>query len=339
MPPASQPFSFKTPGAGRKGAKKSSALRPPTSTGKQRKQPTRPRARRRSLTQDLTDTTVLIDYRAGSKELIKYPPFDECGELCEIKNAKGEAAGDVVFYGNGASGRVSIGVEVKSVDDLMSSSSNGRLQGTQLPVMLDEYDVVWLLYYGDVRPAPGSQALQIWRKGQWRNHYVGNRAVPYSYFTGFIISLQEIGISVAHARDVGEAAAWLGELVRWRIKPWSKHKSLKQFDRSRKVTQAHANNANGKQANRAGLMPTLDERTRMRAQVAVELSSVGYKRALAAAEVWCIAEMVVGRRLTKQEQASVASQWAELTTEDKETGAKKRLGPVAAEAIVRALNW
>lgn len=338
MPPAAQPLSFKGVGAGRKGAKKSAALRPPTAA-KPRKQPARPRSRRRSLTQDLTDTTVLIDYRAGSKELIKYPPFDECGELCEIKNAKGEAAGDVVFHGNGPSGSVTVGVEVKSVDDLMSSSRNGRLQGTQLPVMLDEYDVVWLLYYGDVRPAPGSQALQIYRKGQWRNHYVGNRQVPYDYFTGFIISLQEIGISVAHAKDISEAAAWLGELVRWRLKPWSKHKSLKQFDRSRKVTEAHAQKVNGKHANRAALMPTLDERTRVRAQVAVELPSLGYKRALAAAEMWCIAEMVVGRRLTRAEEAEVARRWAELATEDKATGARKRLGPVAAEAIVRALNW
>jgi ERCC4-type nuclease len=269
---------------------------------------------------------VLIDYRAGSKELLKYPPFDECGELCEIKSAKGEAAGDVMFYGNGAQGRVSVGVELKSIDDLMSSSSNGRLQGTQLPVMLDEYDVVWLLYYGDVRPAPGSCALQIWRKGQWRNHYVGNRQVPYSYFSGFIISLQEVGINVAHARDISEAAAWLAELVRWRTKPWHKHKSLRQFDRSRRVTNGVVN---GKQANRAALMPVLDERTQLRAQTALALPTLGMERALAAAERWSVREMA---------NAGV-EEWAELATVDRGTGKRKRLGKVSAEAVVRALNW
>lgn len=344
MRPAKQPI------AGR--AKAATKIRRPTSretplpvARKKRQQQqaadsdnSHPRARNRSLTVDLADITVLIDFRAGSNGLQHYPPFDTCGELADIRDKKGRCAGDVFFVGNGPDGQVSVGVEMKTVTELLTSTDNGRFQGhdSQLPIMLDEYDDVWLLYYGKYRPAPGSHCLQIWRKGQWRNHYVGNRPVPYGYLEGFLVGLQAIGVNVKHVDDLSEAAAWLAELVRWRNKPWKKHKSLQAFDRSRKVTSGQGKRDKGR--NRASLMPTLDEKTLSRANVAVALPTLGYKRAVAAARKWSVAEMVVGRLLTKKELAEASERWAELATTDSESGKVKRLGSVAGDAIAQTFN-
>lgn len=301
----------------------------------------KPRARNRALTEDLNDATVLIDFREGSKVLKQYPPFDKCGELADVTDSRGRPAGDVMFLGNGPEGdnTVTVGVEMKTVSELLTSTDNGRFQGhdSQLPIMLDEYDDVWLLYYGKYRPAPGSHCLQIWRSGQWRNHYVGNRPVPYGYLEGFLIGLQAIGVNVKHVEDISQAAAWLAELVRWRTKPWHKHKSLKAFDKSRKVTSG-AHRKQQAKSNRASLMPTLSETVLTRANLAVSLPTLGYKRAVAAARRWTIAEMVVGRLLTDKELAKAAARWSELTTTEERTGKVKRLGPVAGEAIAQTFN-
>ena len=73
---------------------------------------------------------MLIDDRAGSRDLIKYEPVRSTGELCRLDSA------DVCLTGNGPNDAVLIGVEVKSIWDLISSINTGRLQATQIPAML-----------------------------------------------------------------------------------------------------------------------------------------------------------------------------------------------------------
>ena len=283
--------------------------------------PSKRRARRRAVT-GLADSIVLIDTSVGSRDLIHYPPFDECGEHAKLNS------GDVCFVGNGPTGLVTVGVELKELNELITSTDNNRLQGTQLPRMLDEYNEVWLLYYGVYRASPVGNQLQLRYGGQWRNHYVGKRAVPYVYLEGFLLALTAIGVNVKHVATKAEAAAWLAELVRWRTKPWGKHKSLRGFDQSRTITRARES-AEVKASGRSTLMPILDERTKMRARTAMAWPALGYERALAAARQWTI----------KQMATATAEEWAALTTTDRVTGAKKRLGKAAGEAIAGIMDW
>lgn len=268
----------------------------------------------------LEEATVLIDDRAGSRDLIKYHPFDKCGHLARLDSA------DVSFVGYGADGPVRVGVELKSVTDLISSMDNGRVQATQVRKMVDEYDVVWLLYYGEFRQAPNSNCLQVMKKGEFRNYYLGTRAVPYGMLTGFLISLHEVGVSTMRVHDFREAANWLEELVRWRSKPWDKHKSLRALDESGKV---HRATANQRTKHRASLLPTIDERTEQRARIAKQLPALGYERALVVAEKWSVEQMV---RATVEE-------WSELETVDRASGMTKKFGKGVGEAVWRTLRW
>ena len=90
---------------------------------------------------------MIVDDRAGSRELVFISPHDEIACLSRLE------AGDVSITGNGPTGLLSIGVEVKSVDDLLQSEGNGRLRD-QLESMLKAYDVNWLLTHGQYRAGP-----------------------------------------------------------------------------------------------------------------------------------------------------------------------------------------
>lgn len=203
---------------------------------------------------------ILLDDREGSRDLIRYHPLDELCQLCRVD------FGDVVFSGNGPSGPISVGIEVKSLGDLISSMDTGRLQATQLPGLLSTYDSVWLLYYGLYRAGAHGE-LEI-RQGQnWRQKRLGPRPVSYSYVEGFLLDLVAVGMNVKYVASESQAAQWIASIYRWYQKPWDKHHGLRAIDKSHNV----------------GLMPSMSEGVKIRTAVASQLPGVGFERALAAA--------------------------------------------------------
>jgi ERCC4-type nuclease len=221
---------------------------------------------------------ILIDDRAGSRELIKIAPLDKCAELTRLDSA------DVCMSGLGPHGPISIGVEVKSIFDMISSLSSGRLQGEQIPKMLESgYDTKWLLYYGSYRASPVNGNFQIHKriKGKvtWTDYVLGKRTIPYSYVEAFLVSpaFTQLGILSKRVIDIEEVVAWLMTLYRTWSKPYDKHKSMNVI-------------YNNVAAGSAGFNPALsvlprasDKGTQKRARIAASLPGVGYERAMAAA--------------------------------------------------------
>lgn len=88
---------------------------------------------------------IFVDNRAGSCELVK--PLTNLGLPVEEMLLD---FGDVFFTGRGEGGApVQIGIEHKKIADLIASMQSGRLQGHQLPGMLQLYDRSWLIIEGD----------------------------------------------------------------------------------------------------------------------------------------------------------------------------------------------
>lgn len=203
---------------------------------------------------------MLVDDRAGSRELVKYEPLSSSSQLCRLD------AGDVALAGNGPSGDLMVGVEVKSIWDLISSINTGRLQATQLPALLSTYEVAWVLFYGSYRPGAGGR-LEIAKGAGWREFKLGERPVPYGYLESFLFDCAALGVKVKHVANVRDACTWLGVLHRWWSKPWDHHKGMHTLDRSRDIS----------------LMPGMDGPTHLRVKVAAQLPGVGFERALSAA--------------------------------------------------------
>ena len=240
---------------------------------------------------------ILIDDRAGSKELIRHSPLNKEGELCRLES------GDALIVGNGPDGKLLIGVEVKSITDLISSMSTGRLQATQIPAMLEEFDISWLLHYGRYRPSSVTGGLQVLGKNNaWRNYSIGSRPVPYGYVESMLLTLSALGIKIKRVSTEAEAARWIGVLSRWWQKDWKEHKGMRAFDKSRDL----------------GLLPHMNQGEALRAKVAAQLPGIGFERALLVAKHFhSVSDMV---------QASVA-EWENV----------EGIGKVIAKAVRRAL--
>jgi len=144
-------------------------------------------------------------------------------------------SGDVSFTGRGPKKAMLIGVELKSVEEFFRSTNSGRTQGIdgQLPRMLNDYDLSYLLLYGPYRKGP-SNNLQIKRGKLWEDFQMNpdsegrNKSTPFSYLESAIMSIEAVGIRVKHVATKREAAVWIHTLyVKYR-KRWKDHKFWKK---------------------------------------------------------------------------------------------------------------
>src|SRR5687768_7510751 len=99
---------------------------------------------------------ILIDDRSGSREFLSYPPLDRYSTLCRLSTGNTKSA-DIAFLANGPTGPEMLGIEIKSIDDLVDSLESARLQGMdgQMEQMRKDYSpgFRWLLIYGQYRPS------------------------------------------------------------------------------------------------------------------------------------------------------------------------------------------
>lgn len=193
---------------------------------------------------------ILIDDRDGSRDLADMPVLENHHVMGRIETEIGGKVvpvGDVLLTGHGPNGStLRIGVELKSIHDLLSSISTGRLGGTQIPRMLKAFDVAVILFYGVYRCGPFNH-LQVrrWknRKQTWVTYKVGGRPVPFSFLEGWMLTaslLPTVGggtpLIIKHVYDINEAAVWLRVLDGWLDKPWDRHRGLAVFDKSRELS-------------------------------------------------------------------------------------------------------
>lgn len=339
---------------------------------------------------------ILIDKRAGSEELICYPPFSicpVCGAKLKIerkaeqsnqkrasigigvsasktktgkRNPKSKKAGisraycsanpkhrtlamlvdltksaiscpiddkskyttqqktsaDIEFSGNGPDGKLRIGVEVKSLADLLSSIRDGRIRATQIPALL-RYDVPWLAYYGEYRTSKsGYLQVPYWHQKYsrwlWRDYKLGSKPVETSYLERFLCSPS---LTMTKLRTVGfntiEALAyWLGTSLygTWQ-KDYHKHRSMFAFDQSGGIPGSH-------------LLPQIHPVAYQMMLTAASLPGIGFERAQAVADQFgSILEMI---NATEKE-------WANIVVVSRGTGRTVKLGPARASAIVEAI--
>lgn len=232
----------------------------------------------------MSNPVVMIDSRKGrqdqrwSYDLMKLSPLNQYGVECSLDS------GDVLITGNGPSGAVLIGVEVKSIGSLLSGLSTGRLQ-SQVMKMLDTYTYSHLLYYGayKVDDSNDKRTMLVPRgKGQWIPFTIGSRTFPFGYLQNALLELSVLGISTAHFNGVSLIAEWIGCTARWWSKPWNDHGLFRVLDRSQQQTDSRPLNIDSSM--NTALIPGMDRDTKLRMKVASSFDGMGFERSLAAAE-------------------------------------------------------
>lgn len=283
---------------------------------------------------------ILVSSAVGSNTLHEAPPLAALGAtLTPLDSA------DVAFVGNGVDGPVTIGVEVKSIADVLASLVNGRLNGVdgQLARMVDTYDVRWLVVYGLTRPNPTTGALQVattWPQKHNPRHltlawsdYGGDgatgktsrrRALTYDYLEKFLVSpsFVELGVLVKRCVDADEVPSWIAALYSTWQKPYADHRCLHTFDQSRRDLVSKP--------------PTMKPPTRRELQVAATaftLPGLGYERSWALATKYGCANGGGVRALIN----ATADELAEVRVVDSK-GNSRRIGKVVAQAVEEAIT-
>ncbi|KKN52288.1 hypothetical protein LCGC14_0613830 [marine sediment metagenome] len=165
---------------------------------------------------------ISIDNRVGSKEL--EPIVTAPCKLVTLQFA------DAAFMGNGPDGPTTIGVERKTLGDMISSIDSGRLAGHQLVGLCNSYEQVYLLLEGKWEEDLHTGLLMHFKHSRWFPFTLGTRQFMGSYLTGFLNTIAaKCGVKIWYSPDLGHSGRWLTQLYRWWQKDWDKHKGLNAF--------------------------------------------------------------------------------------------------------------
>lgn len=237
---------------------------------------------------------------------------------------------DIAFSANGPDGDIMVGIELKSISDLASSLISKRLQGIggQIPRMLEEYHVSFLLIYGRYRPGPNGE-LQVFkpstpkRKAGFYSLTLGSRTISYSYITAFLsgVSLYYTGVHSHRVESLQEAAIWISILYSNWTEPYSKHKSLRCINDSSQPEESKLRSVGMENQDR-------NPRWKQKVKTFSTLPGVGFERAVAMADKFPSVRAGINASIQQLETVEVKSQ----------SGRIAKLGPVIAESIIEAVK-
>ncbi len=164
---------------------------------------------------------IYIDDRIGSKELLPHIP-KKLSCLTHLDYA------DAAFLGRGPDDNpISIGIERKRINDLITSMTSGRLSGHQLPGLRSAYDVVYLVVEGLWRANPRDGILEKPIGGGWRPIQLGARRFMAKEIWSYLNTLQICGgVLIWKSGSERATGQWLVNLYYWwNSKSLDEHKS------------------------------------------------------------------------------------------------------------------
>jgi ERCC4-type nuclease len=162
---------------------------------------------------------ILIDERVGSREFLQ--KIRGLGVDAELA---GKIPADFQFTGNGDGRQVLVGIERKTIQDLLNSMRDRRLAGSQVGGMLQTYDVACLVVEGIWRRQRESGLVEI-QNGKWR---AARGSYRYSEVRSFLCSLRELGdIRIWRTGDEEETCADIVCEYLWWQKQWHDHRTAK----------------------------------------------------------------------------------------------------------------
>lgn len=164
---------------------------------------------------------VLVDDRIGSAEFKKGLTRLLPDAMVTVKRLP---CADFQFTGNGPAGPVTVGVERKTVSEMVGTASRKRFTSGQLPKMLKAYGPdTWLLIEGHCEADRWDGLLTA---GKYETGFgPGSRMLYDHWIMRRATLLRKSRVMVVCTRNKTETARAVVALYRWYQKPWKAHKS------------------------------------------------------------------------------------------------------------------
>jgi len=135
--------------------------------------------------------------------------------------------GDAAFIGNGPDGPIKVGIELKTIKDLINGMQTKRLAGHQIPGLLETYGRTYLVVEGFYRAGRPSGILEMPYGRRWRGFYAGKRPIFWADVEKFLTGLEEVGVRLRRTRTPHETARVIAQVLQgfWN-KDYAAHRSL-----------------------------------------------------------------------------------------------------------------
>lgn len=173
---------------------------------------------------------ILVDNQAGSKDL--FPRIRALTSDVVLTRIE-PAFGDVAWDGRGPDDTtIRVGIEYKTIDDVLDCVSSGRFGGHQAIGMTQCYDRRFLLVEGYTRVDRSTGILQKWNWSdkKWRNIVKAGREFLYRDLLHWTTTFEEQAqFRVIYTTDDHESARWVFAKYTWYAQDWDDHTALKQF--------------------------------------------------------------------------------------------------------------
>lgn len=184
---------------------------------------------------------IYIDYKRGSgsdgkgNELLQ-PIIRKLGIPCETADL---VYADAAFEGKGPNGTVTVGIERKTLNDMLNCIDDARFSDHQRTGMLSMYSkgCAYLCLEGLWGPGNGNgfdgTLMQGYRSGQsWGPlKLAGNRRVLYSKLYRYLMSISISGVIITYSNDLFGSAYNICEMYQYFQKPWHQHTSLLELQK------------------------------------------------------------------------------------------------------------
>lgn len=139
--------------------------------------------------------------------------------------------GDAAFEGKGPDGPIAVGIERKSLHDMLNCIDDARYTGHQRIGMKQLYTVSVLLIEGHWKPhEPQGLMMEGFSGGiSWGYCRYRSQRVMYSKLYRYLISVALSGVIVTYSRDLFHTAYNIHEWFHYFQKPWDRHTSLMEL--------------------------------------------------------------------------------------------------------------
>lgn len=170
---------------------------------------------------------ILVDSRVGSRELLPYIQRQRIqSQICQLE------FGDACFEGNGPNGKMTVGVERKTLGDMLNCIDDARYSAHQRPGMMAMYQKSILVIEGVWKPDFNNHyLLECVGMLNWRPYRYRQRMVSYSKLFRYLLTVQFSGVNVIYSRDMEATAYNICECYHYFQKKWEDHTSLLEMQK------------------------------------------------------------------------------------------------------------
>lgn len=178
------------------------------------------------------------------------------------------AYGDYCFEGNGPNGTISVGVERKTLHDMLNCIDDSRYSGHQRIGMKSMYTLSVLMVEGHWKPHDNTGYLMEGFSGGINYGYCKHNSsrILYAKLYRYLISVSLSGVIVDRSRDPFNTAYSICEWYHYFQKSWAQHTALRELP---KVA-----------------VPTLNSRPSLTRKWAFDIEGIGAKKSEIAAQMF-----------------------------------------------------